>query len=129
MRTILVVDDMAVFREPIEACLRSRGFNTLAAANGADALAACRRAWPDLILLDLAMPDMDGLKFLKLTHPQRRQNGTVVIILTALAQRDCVVRCAGLGISDYLLKSRFSLKDLLDRIHLRLKLEPQKLSA
>ena len=65
MSSILVVDDMAVFREPIAASLRLAGHQTQCAADGEEALRMVRQRRPDLILLDVSMPKMDGITFLK----------------------------------------------------------------
>ena len=65
MSTILVIDDVGIFREPLAASRRLAGYETACAANGREALDAIRAKRPDLIPLDLAMPVMDGLSFLK----------------------------------------------------------------
>jgi CheY-like chemotaxis protein len=116
MKTILVVDDMAVFREPIAASLRLAGYQTLCAVDGEEALRITRASHPDLILLDASMPKMDGLSFLKYLRADSTIAGTPVILLTALAEKKYVLAAASLGVKDYLLKSRFRLAELLERI-------------
>ena len=116
MSTILVVDDMAVFREPIAAALRQNGYQTVCAGNGQEALDAARQKRPDLILLDVAMPEMDGLTFLKAMQADPGLQGIPVVLLTAVAERDSVIEAAKLGADEYLLKSRFSLEEMLGRI-------------
>ena len=108
MATILVVDDMAIFREPIAATLRLAGHETACAADGAEALRAVALRVPDLILLDLAMPGMDGLTFLERLRAERPDVRVPVMLLTAVAEKPVVVRAAALGAREYLLKSRFS---------------------
>jgi two-component system chemotaxis response regulator CheY len=108
--TILVVDDMAVFREPIAASLRLAGYETLCAADGEDALRVARARRPDLILLDVSMPKMDGLTFLKHLRADPEVAGTRVILLTALSEKKHVLSAGALGVRDYLLKSRFRLQ-------------------
>jgi len=120
MSTILVVDDMAVFREPIAASLRAQGYETVCAVNGRDAMEKLRSAKPDLILLDVAMPVMDGISFLRMMHDQPDVASKPVILLTAVAERDYVVKAAEFGVRDYLLKSQFSLDELVHRIEQRL---------
>ena len=71
MSNVLVVDDMAIFREPIAASLRLAGFETVCAANGQEALSAMDMRRPDVILLDLAMPVMDGISFLQSLRARR----------------------------------------------------------
>lgn len=116
MKTILVVDDLAIFRDPIAASLRLAGYETLAAADGEAALSVALARQPDLVLLDIAMPKMDGLTFLRHLRSDEQMKDTPVILLTAMSDKAQVLAAKGLGITDYLLKSRFRLKDLLERI-------------
>jgi len=116
MTRILVVDDMAVFREPIAASLRARGYQTDCAGNGNEALDQLKRARPDLILLDVAMPGMNGLDFLAVIRRDKVFAKCPVILLTAVAERDHVLKARDLGVRDYLLKSHFSLSELERRI-------------
>lgn len=114
MSSILLVDDQAIIREPIEAALRRAGHETVTASNGAEALARIAQRAVDLILLDIAMPVMDGLTMLRALR-QREGDGrhTPVIMLTAAADKSKIVEAAKLGVKGYLLKSSFSLKDML----------------
>ena len=116
MKTILVVDDMAVFREPIAASLRLAGYKTLCASDGEEALRIVRSQRPDLILLDISMPNMDGITFLKHLRADAAVAGTRVILLSALSDKNRILEARSLGIRDYMLKSRFGLKDLLARL-------------
>ncbi|MDB5303511.1 MAG: response regulator transcription factor [Phycisphaerales bacterium] len=120
MSKILVIDDMAIFRDPIAASLRMAGYETCCAADGREGLSMLKSQRPDLVLLDVAMPVMDGLTFLKSMRRESQVATTPVIILTAMADKKCVMEAAGLGVRDYLLKSRFSLKELLERVGKRL---------
>ena len=116
MRSILVVDDMAVFREPIAATLSMAGYDTAVACDGEEALRKTRIQRPDLILLDMAMPNMDGISFLKALRADPHIAKTQVILLTAMSDKKFVLAAAPYGVKDYILKSRFGLQDLLDRI-------------
>ncbi|HEX8323813.1 MAG TPA: HDOD domain-containing protein [Tepidisphaeraceae bacterium] len=116
MKTILVVDDMAIFRDPIAASLRLAGYQTITAADGEEALRITRSQRPDLVLLDASMPKMDGLTFLRHLRADPSVAATRVILLTALSESKYVLAAASFGVRDYLLKSRFRLADLMDRI-------------
>lgn len=116
MSTILVVDDMAVFREPISAALRQSGYKTVCAGNGKEALDVVKQERPDLILLDIAMPEMDGLAFLKERKADPQLRGVPVVLLTAIGDRDSIVEACKLGASEYLLKSQFSLDEMTARV-------------
>lgn len=116
-KTVLVVDDMAIFREPIEEALRANGFSVVTATNGEEALATIARAPADLILLDLSMPVMDGLTTLKKLRASVATREIPVVVLSADAERARIVEAARLGISGYLLKTQFSLQAMLVTIN------------
>jgi len=122
MSTILVVDDLAIFRDPITLCLRSEGYQTLSASNGREALNLLQSKTPDLIILDLAMPTMDGITFLKHLRSDPQWAKLPVILLTAVFNKQLVLEVAKLGVRDYLLKSKISLAELLERIRKTLNL-------
>lgn len=116
MKRVLVVDDMAVFREPIAAALRMAEFEVAVASDGADALGKVETFKPDIVLLDLAMPGVDGITALRHLRESDQHHALPVIVLTAVTERDYIQRAAQLGVSGYLLKSQFSLTTLIDRI-------------
>ena len=116
MQTIMVVDDMAIFRDPIAASLRLAGYKTVCAADGKEALRLLPDAKPSAILLDLSMPVMDGLSFLGALRAMPSMRDVPVIVLTALAEKETILKAGRLGVHGYLLKSRFSLKELLERV-------------
>jgi CheY-like chemotaxis protein len=116
MKSILVVDDMAVFSEPIAASLRLAGYETQCAADGEEALRLTRTNHPHVILLDIAMPTMDGITFLKRLRAEPAIANTHVILLTAHSEKSQILAAGSLGVKDFVLKSRFHLDDLLERI-------------
>src|SRR5687768_17561134 len=111
MSTVLVVDDMPIFRDPIAASLRLAGYETVGAADGAAALASARARRPDVILLDVSMPVMDGFAFLRELRDHPGLATVPVILLTAASDRKFIIEAGKYGVKDYLLKSRFSLAD------------------
>jgi HD-like signal output (HDOD) protein/DNA-binding response OmpR family regulator len=113
---ILVVDDTPICREPLVALLNLQGFDGVGASNGREALARVRDGAPDLILLDLDMPDLDGWGVLASLRANPAVSGTPVILLTGLSDKACVVRAARLGVRGYLLKSEFSLDQAMAKI-------------
>ena len=113
---ILMIDDMAIFREPMAACLRLAGFETECAVDGIDGLGKARQHKPDLILLDMAMPNMDGLTFLRTLRADPQLADIPVIALTAVTDKDYIQNAAELKICEYMLKSRFRTADLVQRI-------------
>ena len=110
--TILVVDDKANVRQLLQEYLTEQGLRVVVAANGREALYTARHARPDLILLDLMMPEMDGYQFLQ---AYRREQPTPVIIITAREEETDAVLGLELGADDYVVKP-FRLRELLARI-------------
>jgi DNA-binding response OmpR family regulator len=113
MKTILVVDDKANIRNLVREYLDAEGFRAVIAANGREALYAARAEKPDLILLDIMMPEMSGYDFLK---TYRRERETPVILLTARLDETDKVLGLELGADDYVTKP-FGMKELVARIH------------
>jgi two-component system, OmpR family, alkaline phosphatase synthesis response regulator PhoP len=113
MKTILVVDDKANIRNLVREYLEADGFRVFIAANGREALYAARAEKPDLILLDIMMPEMSGYDFLK---TYRRERETPVILLTARLDETDKVLGLELGADDYVTKP-FGMKELVARIH------------
>jgi HD-like signal output (HDOD) protein/ActR/RegA family two-component response regulator len=113
---ILVVDDLAIIRDPIVAALNGAGYDAVGAADGAAALSGLKSHKPDLVLLDIQLPDISGLQILRSVRSDPATAQLPVILLSADETRDSIV-CAGkLNVQGYLLKSRFSLKELLARM-------------
>ncbi|MGH7751302.1 MAG: response regulator transcription factor, partial [Gemmatimonadales bacterium] len=112
MKTLLLVDDEAKIVRLARDFLEHAGFTVLAAGDGRSALAAVRGAKPDLIILDLGLPDMDGLD---VTRAIRRDSNTPIIMLTARgAEADKLVGLE-LGADDYVTKP-FSPRELVARV-------------
>ena len=111
-KTILVVDDKSSVRQLLKEYLTVGGSRVVPAANGREAIYAARHSNPDLILLDIMMPEMDGYEFLRL---YRREKDTPVIIITAREEETDAVLGLELGADDYVIKP-FRLKELTARI-------------
>lgn len=111
-KTILVVDDKANMRLMIKEYLTEANYRVVTAGNGREALFVAREARPDLILLDIMMPEMDGYEFIRL---YRQEQDTPIILLTAkLDEMDKVVGLE-LGADDYVTKP-FGMRELVARI-------------
>ena len=117
MKNILVVDDTADCREPLARLLEIAGYHPTTAVNGLDALAHLDLDQPDLILLDLMMPEMDGITFLKELRSLDGWKSVVpVIVLTALSNGPLVHEARRLGVHGTLTKACFTPDQLLDTI-------------
>jgi len=111
-RTILVVDDTRNVQLLLSDFLSSQDFEVLIASDGNEALETVHKSDPDLILLDIMMPNMDGYQFI--TH-LRRESSTPVIMITAKQQEADLIRGFELGADDYITKP-FRMRELLVRI-------------
>ena len=112
MKTILVVDDKANVRQLLQEYLSEQGFKVTTATNGREAIYEARRAKPDLILLDIMMPEMDGYEFLR---QYRQEKSTPVIVITAREEETDAVLGLELGADDYVIKP-FRMRELVSRV-------------
>jgi DNA-binding response OmpR family regulator len=111
-KTILVVDDKANMRKLVREYLTEEGFRVVTAENGHKALFAARHEKPDLILLDIMMPEMGGYEFMRLFT---KEKDTPIILLTAKVEESDKVLGLELGADDYVTKP-FSMRELVARI-------------
>lgn len=116
MDTILVVDDEPTLRDLYKAMLGRQGYRVAVAGNGSQALMALEVVRPDLIVLDMAMPEMDGLAFLRVIRDSVEWKHVPVILLTAFATTEQQAGLAGLGVTEQLTKASFSVRDLRERV-------------
>ena len=112
MKQILVVDDEPRIAEICRDYLERAGFTVTIASNGADALTLARTKQPDLVVLDLGLPKMDGLD---VTRALRRRSSVPIIMLTARVEESDKLIGLELGADDYLTKP-FSPKELVARV-------------
>jgi two-component system, OmpR family, KDP operon response regulator KdpE len=110
--TVLVVDDEPQIRRVMRATLTTEGYTVIEARNGAEALEQLRDGHPDLILLDMNMPVLDGLQACR---EIRAISGTPIIMLTVRSAAKDKVRALDAGADDYVVKP-FSIEELLARV-------------
>ena len=111
-KKIMVVDDEPRLVSVVKAYLEQEGFEVSTASNGQEALFAARGAKPDLIILDVMMPEMDGYEFMR---QHRKEAETPVILLTAKVEEDDKVIGLELGADDYVTKP-FRPRELVARV-------------
>jgi len=116
---ILVVEDEAMMREIVARKLLSKGFNVLTASAGKEALATWLKEKPDLVLLDLILPEMDGFTILKNVREQKDSKiaNTPVIVLSNLWSNEDILKAENLKIQGYLVKAYFTTEDILDKVN------------
>ncbi len=124
-KTILVVDDKASVRQLVKEYLSEQGLRVITAENGQRALHTARHEKPDLILLDIMMPEMDGFEFIQ---AYRRDRDTPIILLTARLEETDKVIGLELGADDYVTKP-FGMRELLARIRAVLRRTEKKAAS
>ncbi len=103
-KRILVVDDEPRVREMIEFRLRQYGYDVLQAADGREALTVARKEQPDLVLLDVMMPELDGFQVCSRLKQHEATEHIPVVMLTAKAEAKDVTRAFNSGAVDYVVK-------------------------
>ena len=111
-KTIMVVDDEKRLVSLVESYLTQEGYRVVTANNGKEALTVSRREKPDLIVLDVMMPEMDGYEFMR---KHRTDNNTPIILLTARVDDDEKVIGLEVGADDYMTKP-FRPRELVARV-------------
>ena len=112
VKTVLIADDEIRMRRVIADYLAAKGYKTVEAANGSEAVLMCRRMPIDLVLLDVMMPQMDGFEACRII---REHSAVPIIMLTARGEENDELQGFSLGADEYIAKP-FSLKILAARI-------------
>lgn len=123
MHKVLIVEDELDLQQILEFNLRQAGYEVLTAPDAASALKTCQQQAPDLVLLDLMLPDLPGTHILQRLRTDPRTRGLPVIMLTARGEEADRVLGLELGADDYIVKP-FSLRELLLRIQAVLRRYP-----
>ena len=100
----LVVDDSRVVRKAARRVLEGFGFTVREAADGQEALAACRNALPDFVLLDWNMPVMDGIDFLRAARAEHGDERPVVMLCTTENTQEKILQALEAGAQEYVMK-------------------------
>lgn len=128
--TVLVVDDTPANLEILTGTLKGHGYRLLVAKSGAQALTVVARTVPDLVLLDIMMPDMDGFEVCRRLKANPRTRDCAVIFISALGQTEDKVEGFRLGALDYVTKP-FQGEEVIARVatHLKLRRLEKRLAA
>jgi len=113
-KTVLIIDDEEMLQKILRDIFQMEGYETHLAGNGLEGLEVLKNVTPDLILLDLNMPGMDGFEFLEVIKPQP-DDPYKVVILSGYDDEDSINRSFELGASHFL-KKPFTRLDLLQTI-------------
>ena len=115
MKTVLIADDNAPSRELLQSALEPLGLRVIEAADGEEALTLIQRDSPDLILLDIQMPFLNGFAVLEAVRKERGHSGTRLIAITALAMESDRERILAAGFDSYISKP-ISISDLRNQL-------------
>ncbi len=121
MTKILVVEDDSFVIDIYHTKLSQEGYEVIEARNGIEAMKKLEEVRPDLILLDIIMPYMDGMEVLRKIKKDEKLKTIPIILLTNLSQKEEINEGLGLGASDYLIKSHFTPSEVLEKIKICLK--------
>lgn len=119
-KKVLIAEDEKDLREALFTVLAAEGYEVLTAEDGEAALKTALSEHPDLILLDLIMPQMDGRDVLKALSEDEWGKTTKVIILTAIEDLDTVSTMIENGSFDYMVKSDWKLEDIVKKVNEKL---------
>lgn len=116
MKTILIVDDQTGIRLLLNEVFKKEGFITLMAANGREALKKAEETQPDVVLLDMKMPGMDGIEILKNLKKLRQE--IQVIMMTAYGELDLIEESIDNGAASYFTKpfDVFEIRDAVKQL-------------
>lgn len=116
MKKILFIEDEAALQKAIGDLLREQGYEVISAIDGKNGLDLARKLKPDLILLDLILPKMHGLKVLEDLKRDTATKTVPVIILTNIEDAEDIEKAIALGASTYLVKANYDLEEVIKKV-------------
>jgi len=121
MKKILIVEDEAPLLKVLTDRFKQEGFEVLTAGDGEQGLDIALKVFPDLILLDIVLPNMDGMEMLRKLRANPLGSNLKVILLTNLGDSAKILEGKDLRVIDYLIKSNFKLDDVVAMVKDKLK--------
>ncbi len=115
-KKILVVEDVSFLQNAIRISLEDAGYKVLTASDGEEGLEMALAKIPDLILLDIMMPKMDGMTMLKKLRHDPKGKKIPVIILTNMSSEEKLIEAHKEGVTDYFIKSDWEIEELPDLV-------------
>jgi len=116
MKKILFIEDEPTLQKTLGRALEQEGFEILSALDGKIGIKKAKENKPDLILLDLILPKMDGFEVLKHLKENEETKNIPVIILTNLENAEDIEKALSLGATTYLVKANYDLEEVIDKI-------------
>ena len=121
MKHILIIDDDTTFIETMKACIDMDKYTVASANDGLEGLSAVEKMMPDVILLDVQMPRMTGIEFLKQINTKYGEGKIPVLITSNSSSIDTISEGVALGIRGYVVKANESLQGICNSIEALLK--------
>ncbi len=116
MKIILFVEDESALQKTIGEVLKQEGYELISALNGAIGLRMAKEKKPDLIILDLVLPKMNGFDVLKKLKENIDTKNIPVIVLTNLEAMNDIDRAIELGATTYLVKAQYTLEEIIEKV-------------
>ncbi len=117
MKKVLVVEDDQFLAAAYKLKLTKSGFEVMVASDGGEALAILREFIPDVVILDLIMPNVDGFTCLSRMKSDEKLKNIPVIVASNLGQKEDVEKAKNLGAAEFIIKSNVSIDDILEKIN------------
>ncbi len=115
-KKILIIEDDSFLQGLASRKLRSEGYDVFGASNSAEAWKILDGMKPDLILLDLLLPDVDGFEILKKINEKGTMKGLPIIVFSNLSEEKDIKRAQDLGVKEFMVKANFTLDELSQKI-------------
>ncbi len=115
-KTVLIIDDEITLQKALSEVLQQEGFKVVSALDGETGLQKCKTSAPDLILLDIILPKMDGFKIFEEIRASKKLKKIPVMVLTNLEENVDVGRMASGENVCYLVKSNYSLENIVSKV-------------
>jgi DNA-binding response OmpR family regulator len=116
MKTILFIEDESALQKTFGDVLRQEGYEMISALDGKIGLELAKNKKPDLILLDLILPKLNGFEVLKRLQTDTETKGIPVIVLTNLEEMTDIDKAIELGAKTYLVKAQYTLQEVVEKI-------------
>jgi len=115
-KTILIIEDDRFLRELIAQKLKNEQYEVLEAVDGEEGIKMIKDGKPNLVLLDLILPGIDGFEVLSRAKQDNAVSNIPIIILSNLGQKEDIERGLNLGAIDYLIKAHFTPKEIIEKV-------------
>jgi DNA-binding response OmpR family regulator len=126
VKKILIIEDEAILQKAVIEYLTADGFGTIGAFDGEQGLKLAKSELPDLIILDIILPKVDGYKVLEELKKDESTKKIPIIALTNLESMENIQKAFEQGVNSYLIKADYKLEDVAAKIRETLKMNPLK---